>query len=86
MALADRLSVMSRQCRAGQIITGLEPDDRQAVEDYITAIRDARVTNPWSAVASASKLREALLAEGHRVCADLLRDHLAGRCCCGKTS
>lgn len=86
MALADRLSVTTRLCRAGQIITGLKPDDRQAVDDYIAAIRDARATNPWSSVASANKLREALANEGHNVCADLLRDHLAGRCCCGKTS
>lgn len=86
MTLADKLVVHRTRCRAQELFDQLEPDDRAAVDEYIAAIHTARLANRFTSVASVSKLRSALMAEGHRVSVDTLRDHLGGRCCCGKTS
>ena len=86
MGLADKLVVHATKCRAAELLEELEPDDRAAVDDYINQIHTARLTNRFSSVASVSKLRSALLDEGHQVSTDTLREHIAGTCCCGKTS
>jgi hypothetical protein len=86
MTLADKLVPQRTRCRAQELFDDLEADDRAAVDEYITAIHTARLSNRFTAVASVSKLRSALVAEGHQVSVDTLRDHIAGRCCCGKTS
>jgi hypothetical protein len=86
MGLADKLVVRATRCRAAELFDELEPDDRAAVDEYVAAIHTARLTNRFTSIASVSKLRFALAAEGHQVSTDTLRDHVGGRCCCGKTS
>ena len=72
MSIKDRLAELAprKLCKAGEVIAGLKPDDRVAVENALAG------THSVAAVA------RALNYEGRQVGKSVLADHKAGRCAC----
>ena len=87
MTISDQLSAISEhRCAFATLVHKLTDEDRLAVTDFVSRIMEARRLGVAGSPYSASRLRHVLISNGQMVSINVVRDHLNGRCRCGKTS
>lgn len=87
MPLADDLhTTVDDRCSFARLVDRMDSVDREAVVTFVARILEAKRTGVNTQAYSAARLHRVLRNNNHVVALEILRNHVTGKCKCGKSS